>query len=133
MQRVPSLKMQSILDNFMKVLITGINGQLGWELQQTLPDRFQLAPFDHTQLDITDASSVDQVVRDVKPDLIINTAAYTAVDKAENEAEKAYAVNAQGAATIARAAENANAHLLHISTDFVFEGTRYEPGEAGTG
>lgn len=111
----------------MKVLITGANGQLGWELQRTLPDGFQLASFDHTQLDITDASSVDHVVRDVMPDLIINTAAYTAVDKAENEAEKTYAVNAQGAATIARAAGNANARLIHISTDFVFNGLQSKP------
>ena len=111
----------------MKVLITGTNGQLGWELQRTLPDGFQLFPFDHSQLDITNALTVGHVVHDINPDLIINTAAYTAVDKAEEETEKAYAVNAQGAATIARAAGNANARLIHISTDFVFNGLQSTP------
>ena len=119
--------MQSILNNSMKVLITGTNGQLGWELQRTLPDGFQLFPFDHSQLDITNALTVGHVVHDINPDLIINTAAYTAVDKAEEETEKAYAVNAQGAATIARAAGNANARLIHISTDFVFNGLQSTP------
>jgi len=111
----------------MKVLITGTNGQLGWELQRTLPDGFQLFPFDHSQLDITNALTVGHVVHDINPDLIINTAAYTAVDKAEEETGKAYAVNAQGAATIAQAAAESNARLIHISTDFVFDGSKSTP------
>ena len=111
----------------MKVLITGANGQLGWELQRTVPKGWQVTAFGHAELDITDASAVELTISDLNPDLVINTAAYTAVDKAEEEAEKAYKVNAQGAANIAKAAANSNARLIHISTDFVFDGLQSSP------
>ncbi|MDX2434228.1 MAG: sugar nucleotide-binding protein, partial [Desulfobacterales bacterium] len=100
----------------MKVLITGTNGQLGLELQRTVPKGWQVTAFGHAELDITDASAVELTISDLNPDLVINTAAYTAVDKAEEEAEKAYKVNAQGAANIAKVAANSNARLIHIST-----------------
>ena len=115
------------MDNPMKVLITGTNGQLGWELQRTVPKGLQVTAFGHAELDITDASAVELTISDLNPDLVINTAAYTAVDKAEEEAEKAYKVNAQGAANIAKAAANSNARLIHISTDFVFDGLQSSP------
>jgi dTDP-4-dehydrorhamnose reductase len=114
----------------MKVLITGANGQLGWELQRTVPHECQVTAYSHAELDITDEESVSRALLDSKPDLVINTAAYTAVDKAEEETEKAYAVNAQGAATISKAAAESNARLIHLSTDFVFDGlqsTPYQP------
>jgi dTDP-4-dehydrorhamnose reductase len=132
MQKLLPLKMQSILVNFMKVLITGSSGQLGWELQRTVPDGYKVSAFGHTKLDITDASAVDHAMSDLNPDLVINAAAYTAVDKAEEETGKAYAVNAQGAAIIATAAANSNARLIHLSTDFVFDGlqtTPYQPDD----
>jgi dTDP-4-dehydrorhamnose reductase len=119
--------MQSILDNSMKVLITGTNGQLGWELQRTVPKGWQVTAFGHAELDITDASAVELTISDLNPDLVINTAAYTAVDKAEEETGQAYAVNAQGAATIAQAAAESNTRLIHISTDFVFHGSKSTP------
>ena len=111
----------------MKVLITGTNGQLGWELQRTVPKGWQVTAFGHAELDITDASAVELTISDLNPDLVINTAAYTAVDKAEEETGQAYAVNAQGAATIAQAAAESNARLIHISTDFVFDGSKSTP------
>jgi dTDP-4-dehydrorhamnose reductase len=111
----------------MKAFITGANGQLGWELQRTVPNVWQVTAFSHTGLDITDSSSVAHVFRDIHPELVINSAAYTAVDKAEEESEKAYTVNALGAANIAKAAAGVNARLIHLSTDFVFDGLQSTP------
>ena len=111
----------------MKTLITGADGQLGWELQRTRPDAFDLIAFSHTELDITDRAAVSSALQKFQPDLVINAAAYTAVDKAESEKDKAYAVNAHGAANIAKAAETSQARLIHISTDFVFDGTKSRP------
>lgn len=111
----------------MKTLITGADGQLGWELQRTRPDALDLIAFSHTELDITDRAAVSSALQKFQPDLVINAAAYTAVDKAESEKDKAYAVNAHGAANIAKAAETSQARLIHISTDFVFDGTKSRP------
>jgi dTDP-4-dehydrorhamnose reductase len=111
----------------MKALITGANGQLGWELQRTRPDNWQLIALSRAELDITDRAAVKAVFKQYRPDLVINGAAYTAVDKAEREKDKAFAVNADGAANIARAAAEFQARLIHISTDFVFEGSKSKP------
>ena len=111
----------------MKVLITGANGQVGWELQQTAPADVEIITLHRADLDITDRSAVMSVIKEHRPDLVINTAAYTAVDKAEEEADKAYKANADGAANIALAAEDCDARLIHLSTDFVFDGTGSEP------
>jgi len=111
----------------MKVLITGANGQLGWELQRTRPDNWQIIAFSHSELDIVDGNAVAAIFQKHKPDLVINAAAYTAVDKAENEKKKAFAVNAEGAANIARASRDVSARLIHVSTDFVFDGTKSQP------
>ena len=108
----------------MKVLITGANGQLGWELQQTLPQGFHLTAFGHTEFDITEASEVEHAILENKPDLIINTAAYTSVDKAEEEKNEAFKVNSQGVANIAKAAVDSKSRFIHISTDFVFDGLK---------
>ena len=116
----------------MKILITGADGQLGWELQQVRPARQQIIALPRTELDITDRAAVASMFERHRPGLIINTAAYTAVDKAESEKDKALLVNADGAANIARAAEESGARLIHLSTDFVFNGTKsqpYLPGE----
>lgn len=111
----------------MKVLITGANGQIGWELQKSKPENWIVLAFNHTEFDITDSTAIDLVFKEHQPDLVINTAAFTAVDKAESEQDKAYEVNVVGAANIARASKAFQAHLIHLSTDFVFDGTKSQP------
>lgn len=111
----------------MKVLITGANGQVGWELQRTTPPGYKLFPLTHGDLDITNADAVMETIDQIHPEVIINAAAYTAVDKAEQERDLAYAVNAQGAANIAQASVSVGARLIHISTDFVFDGNKSSP------
>ena len=111
----------------MKALITGADGQLGWELHRTRPDDWEIIALSHSDLDITDNPAVTSAIHKHKPDLVINTAAYTAVDKAESEKDKAYAVNAGGAENIAKAAKDSRIRLLHISTDFVFDGSKSQP------
>lgn len=113
----------------MVVLVTGANGQLGQALQfiaGNYPD-ISFVFCDSKKLDITNADSIDCVFREVKPDFCINTAAYTAVDKAESELEKAYLINATGAKNVAIACKAHTATLLHVSTDFVFDGTKTTP------
>lgn len=111
----------------MRALITGANGQVGWELQRTAPKSATVIALDKQTMDIRNPALVDQVVREHKPDVIINAAAYTAVDKAESERDLAFAINRDGAANIARAANTCGARLIHISTDFVFDGKKSSP------
>lgn len=107
----------------MKILVTGANGQIGHCLQQQLYQKnWAFSAFTRTELDITDSQAVNQIVQRLRPDIIINAAAYTAVDKAEQERELAYAVNRDGPANLARAAKDVNAAIFHISTDYVFSG-----------
>lgn len=108
----------------MKVLIAGKNGQLGYELRATAPEGVEVFAYDVADLDITDQENVFEKVADLKPDVIINAAAYTAVDKAETDSELAYLVNETGARNLAQAANSVNAKLVHISTDFVFDATK---------
>ncbi|MCK4789852.1 MAG: dTDP-4-dehydrorhamnose reductase [Desulfobacteraceae bacterium] len=110
-----------------RILITGANGQLGWELQRTAPEGCHLIPLGSQALDITDESAVIKCIKKHQPELVINTAAYTAVDRAEEEKEKAYAINAEGAANIARVCAASNIRLIHLSTDFVFDGEQDTP------
>lgn len=110
----------------MKVLITGSNGQVGSALVkqlQTMP-KVNFLAVDRDQLDITDAQAVTEAVNEFKPDVIINAAAHTAVDKAENEVELSYAINRDGPLYLATAANNIGAAILHISTDYVFSGDK---------
>ncbi len=110
-----------------KVLITGGQGQLGTTLQKTLPDGVEAVYVDVDTLDITNLDAVEEFVGDLKPAVIINAAAYTAVDKAESEESAAYRVNCTGIANLAIAAAENNARVIHISTDFVFDGTGHRP------
>jgi len=108
----------------MRILVTGKNGQIGMclvEQLSTMPHVTLLA-LDRDQLDITDSINVNKVVAEFIPNIIINAAAYTAVDKAEQERELAYAVNRDGPYNLAVAANNINATIIHISTDYVFAG-----------
>lgn len=110
----------------MKVLITGKDGQVGTSLVtllNNLPEVTFLA-LNRAELDITDAKQVNYVVKDFKPNIVINAAAYTAVDKAETEEKQASAINYTGPFNLAVAANNINACLLHISTDYVFSGDK---------
>lgn len=111
----------------MKVLITGAGSQLARELQVTAPRTHTVVARHHSQLDISHEESVFEAVQEVSPDLILNTAAYTAVDRAEKERSEAFRVNAWGAASVARAAASVGARLIHFSTDFVFSGGGHEP------
>ena len=111
----------------MKVMLVGAKGQLGNELISTLPKGIELFTYDVKALDICNKEQASTVITELKPDVIINAAAYTAVDKAESEREKAYQVNVTGAKNLAELANENNARLIQISTDFVFDGQATSP------
>ena len=111
----------------MKVIITGCNGQLGCELLRLAPTDVTISAVDIDTLDITDQLAVNNFVAEVKPQLIINAAAYTAVDKAESDVATAYAVNSDAVKLLAEAAKQHNASIIHISTDYVFDGSNHSP------
>jgi dTDP-4-dehydrorhamnose reductase len=111
----------------MKVVITGKDGQLAWELEQQAPQDYEVISVGINELDITNESLVSDFIANTKPDLVINAAAYTAVDKAEEDVETAYAVNELGTQYLANACKAINARVLHVSTDFVFDGTNTTP------
>ncbi len=110
-----------------RILITGGSGQVGHYLKAQLEGCAELSVPDSSALNIADRRSVRQTVETFRPDYIINAAAYTAVDKAESDAERAFAVNREGARHLAEAAEAAGAAMLHISTDYVFDGAGGAP------
>lgn len=112
-----------------KILITGASGQLGSEIK-FLADGFSQYDFTYTdssELDITNAAAVQKAAKDNGYYAIINCAAYTAVDKAETDKEKAYLINATGAANLASASAATGAKFVHVSTDFIFDGTHSQP------
>ena len=111
----------------MKALVLGGNGQLGQALAETVPNGTDFVGADLPDLDITDAVAMLEICADQRPDVIINAAAYTAVDQAETEFEIASAVNVVGPQNIAAAAISVGARLIHISTDFVFDGSASSP------
>ena len=111
----------------MKVLISGAGGQLGRALLATAPRRVQLVAAGREQLDISAADSVARCLEHHAPQALINAAAYTAVDRAEQEPARAYRVNAQAAGLLASACAERRIRLLHVSTDFVFDGQRSDP------
>lgn len=112
----------------MKVLITGAGGQLGAELIRVFENEsIDTLAYKKSDLDITDMDAVMSALRRAAPDVVINSAAYTAVDCAESDAENTFKVNARGAAFVAQAATEAGALIIHISTDFVFDGKKGSP------
>ncbi|WP_353089245.1 sugar nucleotide-binding protein, partial [Flavobacterium sp.] len=113
----------------MVVLVTGAAGQLGQSLQQVAQSYpgIEWVFCDSTQLDIASTASITAVFSKVKPHYCINAAAYTAVDKAESEPDKAYLINATGPEYLAKACSEFGTTLVHISTDFVFDGTQNTP------
>lgn len=107
-----------------KILQIGTNGQVGWELLRTCAPLGEIVALDYPDVDLSDADGLRSLVADVKPNIIINAAAYTNVDKAESEIEKARSINAIGPGVLAEEAKKINAVLVHYSTDYVFDGSK---------
>lgn len=108
----------------MKILVTGKHGQVGHALQHALSDEHEVVAVDREQMDLCDEHAIRTTIATVRPDLIINPAAYTAVDKAESEPELAHAINAIAPKVIAEEAAKIGASLIHFSTDYVYEGNK---------
>lgn len=110
-----------------KILLTGKNGQVGWELQRSLASFGQVVATDSKELDLADPDAIRRTVRSIAPDIIINPAAYTAVDKAESDAARAMAVNGIAPGILAEESLRLGALLIHYSTDYVFDGSKAAP------
>jgi len=111
----------------MKILLTGCNGQVGWELNRSLLPLAELIYADRSQADLADLDGLRAFIQKHKPDVIVNPAAYTAVDKAETESGTAFLINAQAPGVLAEQAKKQGALLVHFSTDYVFDGTKTSP------
>jgi len=111
----------------LRILLTGRNGQVGSELERALPALGEVIATDRSRLNLADADDVRRVVREAKPGLIVNAAAYNAVDKAESERELALQVNAVAPGVLAEQAKRLGALLVHYSTDYVFDGEKRTP------
>ena len=111
----------------MKILVTGKNGQVGHELMRSLAHLGQVVGVDVKECDLAQSAAIDALLDRVKPDIIINPAAYTEVDKAESQPTIAHAVNAQAPKLLARYAARHNIPIIHFSTDFVFDGSKADP------
>lgn len=111
----------------MKILLLGSHGQLGKELERLLSSAGSVAAFPRSSLDITDHAAVNDAVHCVHPNIIVNAAAYTAVDQAEKDPDTAFAINAKAVANLAKLAKTEGAWLIHYSTDYVFDGTKPTP------
>ena len=111
----------------MRILLTGANGQVGWELARALAPLGEVIGLDRSRLDLAQPDALRETVRAIAPDAIVNAAAYTAVDRAESEPELARAINAIAPGVLAEEAQRLDAILVHYSTDYVFDGTKSEP------
>jgi dTDP-4-dehydrorhamnose reductase len=111
----------------MNILVLGSRGQVGWELTRSLLPLGRVTALGREELDIGDVDALRHTVRASQPDLIVNAAAYTAVDKAETETEAAFSINAVAAGILAEEAKNCKALLIHYSTDYVFDGLAIRP------
>ncbi len=109
-----------------KILLTGINGQVGHALLPKLSE-FQVIGLSRAELDLTNTDAIRDVIREIKPDLVINPAAYTAVDKAESEPDLANAINAVAPRVIAEEVARLGSALIHFSTDYVYDGNKKNP------
>ncbi len=111
----------------MKILLTGKSGQVGYELERSLQGLGEIIALDRSQMDLSDLDQVRDVIRMIKPNLIVNPAAYTAVDKAESEPELAMRINGEAPGVMAEEAKKLGAVMIHYSTDHVFDGTKSTP------
>ncbi|MEM7228595.1 MAG: dTDP-4-dehydrorhamnose reductase [Planctomycetota bacterium] len=117
----------------MKILLTGRDGQIGQSLRRLLPDVGELVATSRAELNLADAASIRSAVREIQPDLIVNAAGYTNVDRAEREPHIAMAINANACRTLAESAADIGASLIHYSTDYIFDGrssTPYTPTDS---
>jgi dTDP-4-dehydrorhamnose reductase len=112
-----------------RILLTGANGQVGNELQRLLPALGETASYDRAQLDLAKPADLRRVINEIRPQIIVNAAAYTAVDRAESEEALARAINAEVPGLMAEEAKKIGALLVHYSTDYVFNGTKTSPYE----
>ncbi len=111
----------------MNILLFGKNGQLGWELRRTLSHQGNVVAVDYEDLDLVDVDALSRKITEVAPGLIVNASAYTDVDAAESEQEKAFAINARAPQIMAEHAKQLGAFLVHYSTDYVFDGQKGSP------
>ncbi len=115
----------------MKILLLGQNGQVGWELKRSLAPLGELLALDRSSTshcgDLSNLKGLSETVREFRPDVLVNAAAYTAVDKAESDAETAFLVNALAPEVLASACTTVGAYLVHFSTDYVFDGSGHRP------
>lgn len=111
----------------MKILLTGKTGQVGYELERSLQGLGEIVALDRSQMDLANLAQVRDVIRTVKPNLIINPAAYTAVDKAESEPDLAMRINGEAPGVMAEEAKKLGAAMIHYSTDYVFDGSKTSP------
>ncbi|MBU0620497.1 MAG: dTDP-4-dehydrorhamnose reductase [Gammaproteobacteria bacterium] len=107
-----------------RILLTGKHGQVGWELQRALGTSADLTALDQDELDLADAEAIRRTVRELRPEIIINPAAYTAVDKAESDVDLAMAVNGIAPGVLGEEARKLGAAMVHYSTDYVFDGSK---------
>lgn len=108
----------------MKILLTGKRGQVGFELQRALAPVGEVCAVDQPECDLTNVSAIRELMRSFNPDVVVNPAAYTAVDKAESEPDQAYAINVVAPAVFAEEARTLGAWVVHYSTDYVFDGNK---------
>lgn len=111
----------------MKILFLGKNGQVGWELCRTLAPLAEVVAVDYPEINFTDTSALRQLVAAIKPAVVVNAAAYTAVDKAEAESDLCRQINAVAPGVLAEAAKQVGALMVHYSTDYIFDGTKTSP------
>ena len=111
----------------MRILLFGRHGQLGWELQRTLAPLGEIIAVDYPEIDLAQPAGLEQTIRDIRPRVIVNATAYTAVDRAESEPEPALAINGIAPGIMAQAAVEIKAALIHFSTDYVFNGSKGSP------
>jgi dTDP-4-dehydrorhamnose reductase len=111
----------------MRIMLTGANGQVGWELSRSLMPLGEVIALTRSQCDLSHPESLPAIVQEIKPDVIVNAAAYTAVDKAEEEEELATIINGTSVGVLAEEAKKRNTLLIHFSTDYVFDGTKQTP------
>ncbi|WP_175820411.1 dTDP-4-dehydrorhamnose reductase [Burkholderia sp. BCC0419] len=111
----------------MKIVVTGANGQVGWELSRSLSVMGQVVPLTREGADLTRPDTLSRIIDELQPDVVVNAAAYTAVDAAETDAEAANTVNAEAVGELADATKRIGGLFVHYSTDYVFDGTQASP------
>lgn len=111
----------------MKILLLGSNGQVGWELQRSLSPLGELIVCDRQRANLEDFDGLRLLIESTSPAVIVNAAAYTAVDRAESEPGKAFLINGEAVGVIAQSAKKLGAHFVHYSTDYVFDGSKEDP------